>query len=318
MTGSVLHPRYHKTSRITWTRSATGHHGEGDLQDLGGVPHRVLDHRLGARQAIPLLARPAALALLGRLGPRVQGRLPVQRANHLEVLRPALQQRRVDVGRIADQPEGPARVGHGQTPRQFGGGLGAGLMPGLTLLAVESPQHRQAEVTVGTHRHRHSDAQDDPVEAEAQGLVPLRREDRVEEDAAEGDLGAALVAESVVDDQPHDSARDQVAQDQGGQNDAQVVPLPDGGMEHGIGRVVMPLGGQSGGLPDLADGARPEADDPTGEEGLKRGEDTGVKAVAEGLYQGGERGDKLIHRADLRAVSDPWVPEHCSGYSTGT
>ena len=36
----------------------------------------------------------------------------------------------------------------------------------------------------------------------------------------------------------------------------------------------------------------------------------GTDAVAERLYQGGERGDKLIHGADLRAVSDPWGPEH--------
>jgi hypothetical protein len=58
---------------------------------------------------------------------------------------------------------------------------------------------------------------------------------------------------------------------------------------------VVPLGGQAGGLPDLADGARAEADDPSGEQGLECLEDLGSgEAVAEGLYQDQERGDKAI------------------------
>ena len=65
----------------------------------------------------------------------------------------------------------------------------------------------------------------------------------------------------------------------------------------------MPLGGQTGGLPDLADGVRAEADDPTGEQDLEGLEDLGAEAIAERLYQRGEAGDKLIHRADLRAVT---------------
>jgi hypothetical protein len=36
----------------------------------------------------------------------------------------------------------------------------------------------------------------------------------------------------------------------------------------------------------------------------------GVEAIAEGLYQRGERGNKLIHGADLLAVSDPWGRTH--------
>ena len=138
----------------------------------------------------------------------------------------------------------------------------------------------------------------------------LRREHGVEEDAAEGDLGAALVAEGVVDHDPDHAAGDQVGEDQGGQDDAQVVPLPGGGVEDGVGGVVVPLGGQPGGLPDLADGARAEADDPAGDQGLEGLEDLGAEAIAERLYQGGEAGDKLIHRADLRAVNDPGVPQH--------
>src|SRR6185312_7287741 len=117
----------------------------------------------------------------------------------------------------------------------------------------------------------------------------------VEEDAAEGDPGAALVAERVVDGHPDHAVGDQVGEDQGGQDDAQVVPLPAGGVEDGIGGVVVPLGGQPGGLPDGADGVWAEADDPSGDQGLKGREDLGVEAIAEGLYQGDEAGDKLIH-----------------------
>jgi hypothetical protein len=146
--------------------------------------------------------------------------------------------------------------------------------------------------------------------------VLLRRQDGVEEDATEGDLGAPLVAEGVVDDDPDHAAGDQVGQDQGGQDDAQVVPLPGGGVEDGIGGVVVSLGRQAGRLPDLAEGAGAEADDPTGEQGLEGREDLGVEVVAERLYQRGEAGDKLVHRADLRAVRGPGVPEHPPGYRT--
>jgi hypothetical protein len=56
-------------------------------------------------------------------------------------------------------------------------------------------------------------------------------------------------------------------------------------MEHGIGGVVVAFGGQSGGLPDLADGPRSEADDPAGEQGLEGLEDLGSgEAGAEGFY----------------------------------
>ena len=140
--------------------------------------------------------------------------------------------------------------------------------------------------------------------------MPLGREHSIEEDAAEGDLGAALVAECVIDNDPDHPAWDQMTEDQRGQDDAQVIPLPGGGVEDGVGGIVMPPRGPSGGLPDLADGARAEADDPTGEQGLEGGEDAGVEAIAEGLYQDGERRNKLIHGADLRAVSSPGAVQH--------
>ena len=78
-------------------------------------------------------------------------------------------------------------------------------------------------------------------------------------------------------------------------------------MEHGVGGVVVPLGGPAGGLPDLTEGAGSEADDPAGEQRLKGREDAGVEAIPEGLYQRGERRNKLIHGVDLRAVSGPGV-----------
>jgi hypothetical protein len=69
----------------------------------------------------------------------------------------------------------------------------------------------------------------------------------------------------------------------------------------------MPFGGPPGpGAPgNLTEGAGTEADDPAGEQRLEGDEDLGVEARAERLYQHGERGDKLIHRANLRAVRDP-------------
>jgi hypothetical protein len=118
----------------------------------------------------------------------------------------------------------------------------------------------------------------------------------VEEDAAEGDLGTALVTEGVVDHDPDDPAGDQLGEDQGGQDDAQVVPFPGGRMEDGIGGVVVPLRGQPGGLPDLADSAGAETDDPAGDQDLEGLEDFGPEAVAERRYQSGEAGDELVHR----------------------
>ena len=181
------------------------------------------------------------------------------------------------------------------------------------LLAVSPPEHRQAVIPIGAKGDWNRDSQNDPVDAEAQRFVSLGREHSVEEDAAEGDLGAALVAERVIDDDPDHAPGDEMTQDQSGQDDAQVVPLPSGGLEDGVSRIVMPLGGPTGRLPDLADGARAEADDPTGEQRLEGLEDLRVEAIGERLYQCSEAGDKLIHGVDLRAVNDPGVAQHPPG-----
>ncbi len=68
--------------------------GKGDGPLHGRVVDGVLDHRLGRRQPVPFLARPAPLAARGRrTGQGVQRRLPVQRADRVEVLGPALEGR---------------------------------------------------------------------------------------------------------------------------------------------------------------------------------------------------------------------------------
>ena len=72
----------------------------------------------------------------------------------------------------------------------------------------------------------HHQTQQYLVGAKAEDLVPATAENGVEEDAAEGDLGPTLVTEGVVDGHPDDPAGDQMCQDQGGQDDPQVVPLP--------------------------------------------------------------------------------------------
>ena len=104
-----------------------------------------------------------------------------------------------------------------------------------------------------------------------------------------------------------------MSQDQGGQKSPQIVPVPDGRAEDVVGGVVVPLGGQTGGLPDAADGVRAETDDPASDQGLERLEDLRVEAIAKRLYHRGERRDKLIHGVGLRAAYDPGVLEHPPG-----
>jgi hypothetical protein len=72
-------------------------------------------------------------------------------------------------------------------------------------------------------------------------------------------------------------------------------------MQDRIGSIVMPLGGQSSGLPDLADGVGAETDDPTSDQDLECVEDLDAEAVTKGFYQRSHAGDKLIHGAGLRA-----------------
>ena len=138
------------------------------------------------------------------------------------------------------------------------------------------------------------------MQAEPQRLVCLGRKHSVEEDAAESDLGPALVAERIIHDQPDHPPGDQVAQNQSDQNHAQVIPLPRSGMER-VGGIVMTFGRQTSGLPDLADGVGTETDDPTRDQNLECVEDFDSEAITERFYQRGEARDKLIHGAGLRA-----------------
>ena len=61
-------PRYHSTSRTTWTRSSRVLLGERDRHHSARVGRRVLDHRLGVRAGAPpsCAARPSASAGAGR------------------------------------------------------------------------------------------------------------------------------------------------------------------------------------------------------------------------------------------------------------
>src|SRR5512135_3719944 len=70
----------------------------------------------------------------------------------------------------------------------------------------------------------------------------------------------------------------------------------------GVSGVMVPLGGQPGSEPDLAEGAWSLADDPAGDQGLEGLEDLGMEAVGARRYQGSEGGDKLSHGGGLRAA----------------
>jgi hypothetical protein len=51
-------------------------------------------------------------------------------------------------------------------------------------------------------------------------------------------------------------------------------------MENGIGGIVMPLGRQTGSLPDLANGVGTDTDDPTRDQNLEGAKDFDPEAVA--------------------------------------
>jgi hypothetical protein len=72
--------------------------------------------------------------------------------------------------------------------------------------------------------------------------------------------------------------------------DPLVVPFSGRGVEDGEGGVGVPLGGQPGSLPDFADGARAEADDPAGGQVLEGLEGLWVEVIAGHLYRRGEEG----------------------------
>jgi hypothetical protein len=126
-------------------------------------------------------------------------------------------------------------------------------------------------------------AEGDPVVAEAEDLVALAGQHRVEEDAAEGDLGPALVAEGVVDGQPDAGAGGEGAKELDQQDAPQFVPVPDGFAEEAEGGAVAARGGAAGGLPDAGDGAPAQADGPGGGHEAEDTEDLQAEARAEGL-----------------------------------
>jgi hypothetical protein len=126
------------------------------------------------------------------------------------------------------------------------------------------------------------DAPDDPVEAEAEGLALLGGGNGVEEEAAAGDLGAALVAEGIIDDQPEGAGRDEADGEEQQEGRADAIPVPLRGVEEGVSEVVVAPGGQSGGLPNFAEGVRPGAEGPGGDDQAEGVEDLLAEAVAEG------------------------------------
>src|SRR5207245_8595603 len=120
---------------------------------------------------------------------------------------------------------------------------------GLALLGVEPPEDVQAEEAVLTARELDDQTQGDPVGAVAEDLVPFAAQDGVEEDATEGDPGAALVAEGVVDDQPQAQAGDEGGEELGQENATDLVPIPGGAAEEAEGGEVAVVGGAPGGRP---------------------------------------------------------------------
>src|SRR5262249_18465705 len=126
-------------------------------------------------------------------------------------------------------------------------------------------------------------AQGDPVGAEAQGLVVLGGQHRVEEDAAEGDPGAALVAEGVVGDQPDAGAWDEGSEQLDEEDAADLVPVPGGLAEQAEGLGAVQGGCASGGRPDAAEGAAAQADDPGGDHTAEGGEGLAAEANPQGL-----------------------------------
>src|ERR1700691_451403 len=129
------------------------------------------------------------------------------------------------------------------------------------LLLVDPPQNRQTEVTVRAKRQLDDDAEHHPVVAEAKDLVLLGAEYGIKEDAAEGHFGPSLVSERIIDDDPEADARHQ-GQHSEQEQTADFIPVPDGLAEQAIDTGMAALLGLAGGLPDPADGAATQTNDP--------------------------------------------------------
>lgn len=160
---------------------------------------------------------------------------------------------------------------------------------------IGPPDDRQGERAIGSSRQLHAQGDDDPVDTEAEVLVFFGGGDGIEVEPAEGDLCSAFVAEGVIDDDEDPSGREEFG-DEGEQEDfGDIVPVPFGGREEGVGSIPVMGGGSSGGLPEFGDGAGTGRDDPGGEELAEGVEGFGpCEDGSQGLDQNGERGDKLI------------------------
>jgi hypothetical protein len=178
---------------------------------------------------------------------------------------PLPQQVLADVGAVGHDQEAPFREPPRHHRNHPGGQLtlGAVVLLGLApLLLVHAPQQRQAEVAVRPAGQFHDDSQEHPVVAEAEHLVLLGTQDRIQKDAAEGHLGAPLVTQRIIDHQPDPCPGHQRRQDAHREQAADLVPVPHGLAEQAEGRRVVALLSLAGGLPDAADGAPAQADDP--------------------------------------------------------
>jgi hypothetical protein len=150
------------------------------------------------------------------------------------------------------------------------------------LLAADAPEEVDAEEAILTSGQLHHQPQGDPVGAEPEGLVLLGGEDGIEEDAPEGDLGPALVAEGVVGDEPEGGAGDQDGEQSDEEDATEVVPIPNSLTEQPeSGRVVGDVGAP-GGLPDSADGAASQGDNPGSSDLGESGKDLGAEATGKG------------------------------------
>jgi hypothetical protein len=135
-------------------------------------------------------------------------------------------------------------------------------------------------VAVGPEAQADGHARHDVVEPVAEDLAALRGQHGVQEDAAEGDLAAALVAEGVVDDDPDGAEGDEVAQDEKAEDGAELVPVPPGVSEEVIDGGPVAARAERAGLPALGQGARAGADQPGDRDLLEVVEGLGAEAGA--------------------------------------
>src|SRR5262249_44100108 len=96
-----------------------------------------------------------------------------------------------------------------------------------------------------------------------------------------GDPLAALVAEGVVGGDVDEARGDELEDEQGEQDPPQVVPVPAGAGEEVVGGAIAAEAVQQGELPDLGEGARPQAGEPGLDDGGEGGERLGAEAAAE-------------------------------------